>query len=513
MFPNKLNEWLEETTMKANRMKAVTRRWRGIPDRATRIGLIVLASLGAGALPLRGDAAGAHPNPTAEQDEATVRNRGDVIKLPKPLRDALGEIAERPHSFLPVQAFNEADTPSELFQYYLLDTRGFQPNEFTSTIPGVNDGAIPTAANAANGQLPTIGAVRVVLEPKPGLPTDPNDVGSFIDIFTDISGLFVINNESGWYEGWMLHDLVVPQVAPPRTDGHAAFGTMTAADAAAVAKIGDHRNVPGKLFTVDGEEVHFPRASDHFPDKQTNVVPLFLSMGAYNCLQQSDCHAYWEFNQYTDWVFPGYELPSTGGVPGTFAAGLQYDVQSLIPGSGPAGVSNSQLPLKLIYGDDPNHPRDPDRGPNASPTDPDRPAPNNDDQKETRLRFIPSGLGNEILLDVYVRLSSFEPGVKDLRKRLFDAYAAEVARVDSNSDGVLTFVEADFEGTSDGGQPNSRLFIPATQFNRFAVTREINDGLLAPRFAPSQRAYVLSGSIARVSPSVPASTGRDGDDR
>jgi hypothetical protein len=288
---------------------------------------------------------------------------------------------------------------------------------------------------------------------------------------------------------------------------------MTAADAAAVAKIGDHRNVPGKLFTVDGEEAHFPKASDHFPDKQTNVVPLFLSMGAYNCLQQSDCHAYWEFNQYTDWVFPGYELPSTGGVPGTFAAGLQYDVQSLIPGSGPAGVSNSQLPLKLVYGDDPNHPRDPDRGPNASPTDPDRPTPNNDDQKEKRLRFIPSGLGNEILLDVYVRLSSFEPGVKDLRKRLFDAYAAEVARVDSNSDGVLTFVEADFEGTSDGGQPNSRLFIPATQFNRFAVTREINDGLLAPRFAPSQRAYVLSGSIARVSPSVPASTGRDGDDR
>jgi hypothetical protein len=457
--------------------------------------------------------AAAHPNPTAAQDEATVRNRVDVVKLPAPLKKALGEIAENPHSYLPVQAFNEADKPSQLFQYYLLDTRSFEPNIFTAVIPGINDGAIPTAANAANGQLKSIGAVRVVLEPKPGLPTDPNNVGSFIDIFTDISGLFVINNESGWYEGWMLHDMVVPQVANPRPDGHATFGTMTTADAAAVAAMGDHHNVPGKLLTIDGKDVHFPSAQDHFPSKQTNVVPIFLSMGAYNCLQQSDCHAYWEFNQYTDWSFPGYEIPSTGGVPGAFAAGLQYNVLSLIPGSGPSGVSNNEVPLKLKYGDDPNNPRDPDRGANASPDDPDRPTVNNDDQKETRLRFVPSGLANEVLLDVLVRLKSFEPTVTDPSKRLFDAYAAEVKRVDSNADGVVTFVEADFEGTSDGGQPNSRLFIPATQFNRFAVTREINDGLLAPRLAPSQRAYVLSGTIAPVSPSVPASGGRDGDDR
>ena len=64
--------------------------------------------------------------------------------------------------------------------------------------------------------LSTIGAVRLVVEPKPGLPTDPNDVRAFIDIFTDLSGLFVINNESGWYEGWMIHDLRVAPVAAPR---------------------------------------------------------------------------------------------------------------------------------------------------------------------------------------------------------------------------------------------------------------------------------------------------------
>jgi hypothetical protein len=458
-------------------------------------------------------AAGPHPNPTAEQDEATVRNRADVVNLPAPLKDRLGEIAEDPHSYLPLQAFAEADKPSQLFQYYLLDATNFQPNIFTSVIAGLNDGAIPTAANAANGKLPTIGAVRVVLEPKPGLTTNPNSVGSFIDIFTDISGLFVINNESGWYEGWMIHDLIVPQVSPPRPDGHAKFGTMTAADAAQVTAMGTHHNAPGRIFSMDGNEVHFPSRSDHFPDRQTNLVPIFVSMGAYNCLQQSDCHAYWEFNQYTDWSFPNYELPSTGGIPPTFARGLQYGVSSLIPGSGPSGVSNNEVPLKQMFGDDPNNPRDPDRGANASPTDPDRPTVNKDEQKETRLRFIPSGLANEVMLDVWVRLKSFEPQVTDRTKRLYDAYAAEVARVDTDANGVITFVEADFEGTSDGGQPNSRLFIPATQFARFAVTREINDGLLAPRLAPSQRAYVLSGSITYVNPAVPASTGRDSDDR
>jgi len=63
--------------------------------------------------------------------------------------------------------------------------------------------------------------------------------------------------------------------------------------------------------------------------------------------------------------------------------------------------------------------------------------------------------------------------VRNLQRRLFDAYAAEM---------------------------RSR-------------SREINDGLLASRFAPSQRAWVLSGVRVPVSPVVDASTGRDADDR
>ena len=81
-----------------------------------------------------------------------------------------------------------------------------------------------------------------------------------------------------------------------------------------------------------------------------------------------------------------------------------------------------------------------------------------------------------------------------------------------NGDGVITFFEADDEGMSDG-QSNERLYIPATQFNRIEVTREVNDGLLAPRFAPSQRAWVLSGELVPVDPSVDASTPQDADNR
>src|SRR5438874_825259 len=210
------------------------------------------------------------PTARADTDPGTqLANRGDIRNLPGPLKDRLVALARRPHTFDPMTVFAEAPTPSQLFQYYLIDTNHFQPNVFTTTVPGINDGVAPTATGP-NGDKPTIGAIRVVVEPKPGLPTDPNDPGAFIDMFTDISGLFVINNESGWYEGWMIHDVVVPNVAPPRADGHAAFGTLTAADAAAVAKIGYHHNKPGAIFTTDGDDVRFPSADDHWPHRVSN---------------------------------------------------------------------------------------------------------------------------------------------------------------------------------------------------------------------------------------------------
>ena len=456
-------------------------------------------------------------NTRAQDNEHNIKNRGDIKHLPAPLKQRIIDLAARPHTFLPMTAFAEAATPSQLFGYYLLDTTGFQPNVFTARIPEINVGAIPTAANCANRGLPTIASVRLVLEPKPGLPTDPHDPGAFIDIFTDVSGLFVINNESGWYEGWMIHDLVVPDVAAPRPDGHAQFGKMTAADAIAVHNIGGHHNVPGELFTIDGQPVRFPSATDHFPDSQSNLAPIQLSMGAYNCLQQADCHSYWEFNPYTDWVFPQYELPFTGGLGDSFAQGKVAFLSSVVPGSGPAGTGpTGPGPTggndPTVYGDNPNNPRDPDRAPENSLEALDCPEAPNADHLETRNRFIPSGLANEILLDVYVRLASFEPAETDINQRIFKAYAAEVARIDQNGDGVLAFEDADEEDESDG-LPNERLYLNATEFNRFAVTREINDGLLAPRFAPSQRAWVLSGSFVPVNPTVDASIPQDFDNR
>ncbi len=483
--------------------------------------LLSLTSCGGSDGAANGDAPGAGSDAAgtpAEQDRRTVETRGDVVNLPAPLKTRLGDIAGRPHSVLPVTAFAEADAPSKLFQYYLLDTNNFQPNVFTALIPGINDGAIPTGANAANRQLPTLGAVRVSLEPKPGLPTDPNDVGAFIDGWTDVSGLFVINNESGWYEGWMIRDVKVPAINDTlRADGTPQYGTMTTADAAAIAAVGAN-NVPGNYFTTDGAVPRIGSASDVFPDpaRQPNTVAFPVSFGTFNAMQQSDVHAYWEFNSSTNWVFPHYELPFTGGVPTTFMGRLQYMIQSVIPGDGP-GVGRPDND-KLVYGDNPDDPRDPDRGHISDVSDPDRPMAGIPGHLETRIRFIPSGLTEEVLLNVFVRVTSFMPGTPpnspaNVGARLLASYAQEVARVDKNADGVITFVEADVKGTSDGGLSNKRLYLPATAFNRFAITREINDGLLAPRFAPSQRAYVASGTMTPVSPAADASVPRDDDNR
>ena len=420
------------------------------------------------------------PSFSNELEVSQLRQREDIRSLPAPLRDRLVQLIEQPHAFPAVPAFNEAPNPSLLFQYYLLDQTSFQPNVFTAQIPDINSTATPPDSGA-------LGAVRVVVEPIPGVTIDPNDVRARIDTFADFAGLNVINNESGWYENWMIHDLVVAPVAP-LSGGRAQFGTITSADAAALQKTGTHNNVPGNFFTTDGNAPRFPTANDHFPDIQSNLVWFAVSVGTFNGLQVNDAHAYWEFNTGTDWVFPVYEIPFTGGIPGTFAAGQVGAFDDVVPGPGPNGPQNS----RVTFGDNPDNPRDPDRAEAQDSA-----------QNETRLRFIPSGLANEVFLDTFERVASFEPGVP-FPRRLFDAYAREVARVAPNGHGVISFEEANIADTSDG-LPNTRLFLPATAFDRFAVTREINDGMLAPRFAPSQRGFLLMGNLVPVSPPVTAS--------
>jgi hypothetical protein len=116
----------------------------------------------------------------------------------------------------------------------------------------------------------------------------------------------------------------------------------------------------------------------------------------------------------------------------------------------------------------------------------------------------------KILYNVFLRTQSFHPEVTDTAQRFFLSYAEEVAKVDQNGDGVISFAEADINGSSDG-QSNRRLYVSPREFNRFAITRELNDGLLAPRFAPSERAYVLSGFLTPLEESIPASVPVDDD--
>ncbi len=73
--------------------------------------------------------------------------------------------------------------------------------------------------------------------------------------------------------------------------------------------------------------------------------------------------------------------------------------------------------------------------------------------------------------------------------------------MDPNGDGVLSFAEADVNGTPDG-LPNPWLYLPPTASNRFAITREINDGLLPRRRHPSH-SRPSGGSGARLSLPVP----------
>src|SRR5690242_18958401 len=79
-----------------------------------------------------------HPNPLAQKDMSAVATRGDIKNQPCALMDRLVDMAGRPHSQLPTQAYAEAHSdkshfepkPSPLFLYFLLDTTGFEQNPF-----------------------------------------------------------------------------------------------------------------------------------------------------------------------------------------------------------------------------------------------------------------------------------------------------------------------------------------------------------------------------------------------
>ena len=113
------------------------------------VGLLTLSTLGLAAVAQhtsnrdgasgRDDVDEARVSRRGDADEDAIRNRGDIRHLPRALKERIGELAARPFTFRPITAFSEASQPSQLFQYYLLDTKHFQPNVFTSVVPGIND--------------------------------------------------------------------------------------------------------------------------------------------------------------------------------------------------------------------------------------------------------------------------------------------------------------------------------------------------------------------------------------
>jgi hypothetical protein len=228
--------------------------------------LLVAACAVTTVVPASARAAQTCPAPTAVPPMGTCHpsactpgfcSRGDIAPLAsqsatQPLQDRLVTLDCSPHSIAPLQVFAEADpttSKSRLFMYYLLDNTSFEPSVFTTRIPGINDDpSTMLTVWGANCGLSTIGSVRLALEPKPDLPTDPDDPRAFIDVFTDIRGLFVINNESGWYEGWMIHDLRVADVAPLDAHGHVPFGKITEKDARPARSHGERKQRTRQLL-------------------------------------------------------------------------------------------------------------------------------------------------------------------------------------------------------------------------------------------------------------------------
>lgn len=387
----------------------------------------------------------------------------------------LAELEARPHVYPPQTI---AGDPA-VFQFALLDTKGVQPNIFNSKIAGVND-TDPFGTAGPD----SIGLVRLVVLARPGLSSDPADPRTPIGVYLDIAGLQPAMAESGVYELFALYNTMVPPSAAPRADGQAQYGTITPDDAKALSQMGAGNNVPGNIFTLDGNAPRFYSPDDRWPGKGTNVITFPVNAGTFNSLSSGDAHAYFEFKPATNMVFPHHEFPYTGGVPpfyppsGAYEAGVLGQINSTVPSAGPKGKPNDPR----LYGDNPENPRDPDR------------AAADRSQWETRLRSIPSGLTEEIHRDIFLRRTSFHPEVSSLPERLYLSIAKEIALVDKNGDGVLSFDEVDIDGTSDG-LPNHRLYFPLSRFSRFTVQKELSDGLIAPRFANSTRAVVFSGFI------------------
>jgi len=151
--------------------------------------------LGLGGLPLSGNLrqivlgrkqppAPCHPNPTADADESCGPQPGGLFVNLTWGHCRIGWLSWPigRTRICRLQVFNEAGRGEPAVSVLPVGHHRFSnPTCFTAIIAGVNDGNVQlTAHRGGNCGLPTVGRPsRVVLEPKPGLPTDPTNPRAF----------------------------------------------------------------------------------------------------------------------------------------------------------------------------------------------------------------------------------------------------------------------------------------------------------------------------------------------
>ena len=390
-----------------------------------------------------------HPNPNAAADSAAVAARGDVAKLPQPLKDRLVRLADRPTPSRRSRRSPRRTSPSQLFQYYLLDTTGLRAQRLHRRRSRRQR---PGDAHRDRRQLRPADDRRRA----PGASSRsracrpiPNDPRAFIDVFTDISRLFVINNESGWYEGWMIHDLA-RRARRPRRDATATRSSARSlpADADALAQTMGQRQQRAR------QRSSRRRRAAALPERERSLP---RPRRPTSCRSSSAWARTTPCSRATRTRTGSSTTRPTGSTRSTScrspAASRRRRLRRLrtarsarcsrsCPGSGPAGVDEQ---ARSCYGDNPN-----------------LPARSRQVRRRRSTRSASSASAssraasrNEIFLDVYERLASFEPG-SPFPQRLFDAYAAEVARVDTNGDGIISAVEGRHRHARRTASPTTR---------------------------------------------------------
>ena len=309
----------------------------------------------------------------------------------------------------------------------------------------------------------------------------------------------------------MIHDLQVAQVAAARARRPCRSSARSPpTDAKLLAAMGSGNNVPGNIFTIDGNAAALPEPERPLPRQGRPTSCRSSSAWARTTRSSSrDAHNYWEFNYTTNWVHPLYELPFTGGFPTTTYQNGQISVRTRSR-SFPAAARAITTAASERAVDVRRQPR-----PAARPRQVRR--------RGRRAARVPRSASSRAASRTRPCSTSSSgwprssPSEHDLdaapARRLQGrdrARRSQRRRHHLGRRGRRRHAERQLSARRQ--RPDLRI-LPPRSYDRFAVTREINDGLLAPRFAPSTRGWVLSGTATTGFGVIAASQGRDSDDR